>query len=527
VARSGVGLLDEQSKRLHIHAFAGDVPQHVADSFSIDTSMPATRRCLESGQIVFEEDISRPKLPINTAITSMFRAGSVILIPLQVEGRSIGLMALSDDRPRRFSPAQRRLAQLLGSQAAVILANNRLYERIRQSLGEQKQLRLQQEKLHAITAASYEASTLQEALRAVTDRGPEALGVGMCAINLIEGAEDVVVAATGSDAALVRGQRFALAGTCTEELPRNRRTIVIESIADDRRPRPAFLHEPKLGSLIHIPLLRSDGGPIGTLTLGRTSSGRFSPEHIRTCETFATRAAAAIENAILHEQTRRDAQAKATLLAELHHRVKNNLAGIVGLLSMNEPRLPPAARQWLDRIVDRVRTLAAAHDLFQAEVQHVTLDRLVQQVICSLSVIKPPTIDVKLHAAGPQVRLGTSQAINLAMVLHELCSNAVLHALDGRGAVVIRSRQNQDGVAIDVWSDPQPSVDKAPPDWSAVQPDGHECSSPDVAGDGVGLRLVRELVTRELQGRFHLRTGPGGVVATIEFPVGECEGAPV
>ena len=110
--RSGVGLLDESGK-LQIQAFAGDIPATPPTSFAIGAHMPAITRCLQTGQMLFEEDVSRPKLPINTDVTAQFNAGSVILIPLNVEGRAIGLMALSDTRPRQFTPAERRLAQLL------------------------------------------------------------------------------------------------------------------------------------------------------------------------------------------------------------------------------------------------------------------------------------------------------------------------------------------------------------------------------------------------------------------------------
>lgn len=40
------------------------------------------------------------------------------------------------------------------------------------------------------------------------------------------------------------------------------------------------------------------------------------------------------------------------------------------------------------------------------------------------------------------------------------------------------------------------------------------------SGGGTGLMLVRELVARELNGTFDLRTSPeGGTTATIHFPV--------
>src|SRR5258706_4767669 len=85
----------------------------------------------------------------------------------------------------------------------------------------------------------------------------------------------------------------------------------------------------------------------------------------------------------LHEQAGRDAQAKAILLRELHHRVKNNLAGIVGLLSMHEPDLPQSAQQWLERVRERIRTMARAHDLFSGGDPPKEIYQLVSQAVSS------------------------------------------------------------------------------------------------------------------------------------------------
>ena len=54
----------------------------------------------------------------------------------------------------------------------------------------------------------------------------------------------------------------------------------------------------------------------------------------------------------LFERVRRDADAKAMLLRELNHRVKNNLTSIITLLSLEEPELPPApGNGWTGRSI--------------------------------------------------------------------------------------------------------------------------------------------------------------------------------
>src|SRR5205814_6839497 len=137
----------------------------------------------------------------------------------------------------------------------------------------------------------------------------------------------------------------------------------------------------------------------------------------------------------LHEQAGRDAEAKAILLRELHHRVKNNLAGIVGLLSIHEPDLTPSAQQWLERVRERIQTMARAHDLFSGGIERVSLQQLVQQVLPSLSVLTPPGVAVNVSLGDVDINFDTSQAVSVAMALHELCTNALGDGLDGKGTL--------------------------------------------------------------------------------------------
>src|SRR5205823_5265129 len=118
----------------------------------------------------------------------------------------------------------------------------------------------------------------------------------------------------------------------------------------------------------------------------RYEKGDFTNGQRELTQILAARAGAAIENSKLLEQTRTDADTKAVLLRELNHRVKNNLAGIVGLLSMGEPEMPPATRRWLDRVIERIRILAGAHELFAGGVATAGLSDLVAKVLPSLSV---------------------------------------------------------------------------------------------------------------------------------------------
>lgn len=366
--RAGLVLCDDVAGTVRLVAYRGEVPPGAPQEFTLD-QLPTVRRCMGSGQLVFVEDESQLPPDANRELILQHRAVSLVLIPMQIEQRCIGVLLFSSSSPRRFTESDRRLAHLLGTQVSVILANNRIYEQAKVALSQQ---------------------------------------------------------------------------------------------------------------------------------------------------------------ALLREQAMQDAQTKAILLRELHHRVKNNLAGIVGLLSMSPLELDPAARQWLNRVIERVQTMDRTHSLFAGGMPEVGLRELAERVLMTFSAMKPPDVSIHLELTN-DIRLGQTRAVSLAMVLHELCSNAMQHGLGEKGTLSLRSQVEDGRIAIHVIDSGGAAEQGL---WASAWPgEGRRRAARQelsVAGStalaetegGMGLMLVRELVRRELGGAFSLTPAPGGgTIATVRFPI--------
>ena len=142
----------------------------------------------------------------------------------------------------------------------------------------------------------------------------------------------------------------------------------------------------------------------------------------------------------------------------------------------------------------------------------VPLAELIAQTIPSLSVVKPAAVSIVTDLDGVQETLRTDRAVSLAMVLHELCYNAIVHGVGDSGTVTIRVRTREAGGAAD---NNARTVVIEVIDQGRPAPGETACAS----GSGLGLVLVNGLVNNELGGTFSLnRSQESGSIARIEFP---------
>ena len=514
MAQAVVVLVDEQKKTVEVQATAGRPKPSRPRLFTID-QLPLCAHCLQTGEIVFEGDVSRLTRPINKEAARTFEVAAIILIPLQVEGRRIGLLTLIDSQTKTFADSDRRLGELLGAQASVILSNNQLYDRMRSALDARSKLLKQRQALTAANAAIQSPDTISNSLQQITRVIPAVLGAHLCGLNLLtpEGGS-VLTAATPPFDYLVG--RSTGPNALSDEAFRTRKPVMIRDARHEPRLHESWKEIPDVGSILYVPLFRADREPLGILALARYTTGPFSHDQVELAQTFAALTAVAVENARLLEQTRRDAEAKTVLLRELNHRVKNNLAGIVALLTINPPQMPDDVRAWLDRATHRIRAMANAHQLFTGGTERVGLDALIAQTLSALAVIRPANVSVQTDLDGVRIALDTERAVGLAMVLHELCYNAIVHGLRTGGKLTIRVRGGSeehgpgDGdVVIEVMDDGIANNSGEPGAAASVIP-----------ATGQGLSLVQGLVRRELRGKFSIGPRPeGGMVARVEFPL--------
>ncbi len=122
------------------------------------------------------------------------------------------------------------------------------------------------------------------------------------------------------------------------------------------------------------------------------------------------------------EQMQRDA-----LVREVHHRIKNNLQGIAGLLRQFE-YAQPETREAMTQAIGQVQSIAVIHGLQgQEATEQVQVDALVRAIVQTLLTLRQSSVTLSIPADWSAWALAENDAVPIALILNELILNAIKH----------------------------------------------------------------------------------------------------
>jgi two-component sensor histidine kinase/HAMP domain-containing protein len=209
------------------------------------------------------------------------------------------------------------------------------------------------------------------------------------------------------------------------------------------------------------------------------------------------------------QELERYARTQEVLLREVNHRVKNNLAAIIGVLHLEEgqasSRHDDAVGRILREMESRIRSLATVHaQLSGVEWRPLPLADLCHRLLrSSLGEAGRATPDLRVSTSA--VRVDSAQAHNLALVLNELATNTLKYgrAADGSGRVAVEIGTDGGEIVL-TYRDAGAGF---PPAILGLAPENL----------GTGLQLIRGIVESSLGGSLQL-ANDGGAVTTLRFP---------
>ncbi len=199
-----------------------------------------------------------------------------------------------------------------------------------------------------------------------------------------------------------------------------------------------------------------------------------------------------------------------TLLAEVHHRVKNNLQVITSMLEMQGRRATDAqSHSALQEACNRVVSIAAIHEILYRSKSYSSVDLLAyaRELMPHLVAFYSGRGRVHLQAdvEGGMATLELERAVPFGLILNELVSNACKHAFRGRerGHILVQMNEvdgeirllvNDDGAGLPLDFDYRKS-------------------------EGLGLQIVVAL-TEQVKGTLRMLPELNGTCVEIRIPKG-------
>jgi PAS domain S-box-containing protein len=198
---------------------------------------------------------------------------------------------------------------------------------------------------------------------------------------------------------------------------------------------------------------------------------------------------------------------KETLLREIHHRVKNNLAVISSLfyLQSADARDDHTAGL-LQEAQDRVRSMALVHErLYQSgDLAAVNLRDYLRELLAYLTqTYRSLAEHVTVHTDVAAIVVEVDTAIPCGLILNELVTNSLKHGFpDGRQGEIRVGLRHDDGCYVFSVTDTGVGI---PIDFDLR------------SIKTLGLRLVTSLA-KQLDARFELQRGTTGTLAHLSVP---------
>jgi signal transduction histidine kinase len=425
-------------------------------------------------------------------------------VPVHLRGVAYGNLYLTEKAGGGdFTDEDEELVGLLASQAAVAIENARLYEA---ATGWSRQL----ESLNEVGNALATETELDRLLDLIARRLGELLDARLVTVLLPSGDDELRFAAVAGDRAELAGATITRSTSKSGRVLERRQSERVDSVLDD----PDVDHEAMrlIGARtgLWVPLLVR-GRAIGVLAAHDKPGAdvRFTDTDLRLAETFATRAALAVDlsERIAQDSLRRVVEAqeleRRRLARELHDETGQALTSILlGLKGLEERSEDPDSRAATEELRELVVSTLQDVRRLAVELRPSALDDF--GLVAALerlaeSFAEQTGISVDFQTALADERLPEEVETALYRIVQESLTNVVKHARARRVSILL-ARKNGAVKAV-------------------VEDDGQGFDPAEQTGDGYGLVGMRERLAL-LGGRLEVEsTRNAGTTIAAEVPV--------
>ena len=430
---------------------------------------------------------------------------SFLGVPILLRGVAYGNLYLTEkEGGQDFTAEDEELTTLLAAQAAVAIENARLYESATRWLA-------QLESLTEVGNALAAETELAPLLELIATRLRELIDAELVVIAVPTSDDELrIEAAAGEKASEFLGTHLSRRASKSGRVLERRRSERVDSTFDDVEVEQEIARRVGLRSGLYVPLVVGDRA-IGIVAAHNRigSDARFTDEHLRVAESFAQRAAVAVDlsNRVARDALRRVVEGqeleRRRLARELHDETGQALTSILlGLKQVEEAADPDAARDAAAVLRGRiVKTLQDVRRL-AVELRPSALDDF--GLVAALerlgeSFAEKSGIPVDVQTNLDATRLPEEVETALYRIVQEALTNVAKHADASHVSVVVTKRE---GAVMAV-----------------VEDNGKGFGTGDSDGTGLGLVGMKERVGL-LDGRLAVESAEGaGTTVVAEVPI--------
>lgn len=194
------------------------------------------------------------------------------------------------------------------------------------------------------------------------------------------------------------------------------------------------------------------------------------------------------------------------LVSELHHRLKNNLQTITGVISLQASRITdPKIATVLRATQNRVRAIAGVFGARgTADMATIHFGDYLGELVRELAAEYAISDRVEMEVVNVDLAVDTDQAIGLALIANEVIANAFEHAFPNGARGKIYVKLNYAGAYGEL--EIRDNGRGLPAGWNYE------------TADSTGFYLIRAL-TSQLKGQIRLEEHSPGTAFRLTFPL--------
>ena len=450
---------------------------------------PATGQVLEKCEPLLVQFHNPQADSAELALMEQNKHQTLFMLPFVAKDRVLGLVKLTnDDKARDYTPAQIRLAESLGAQAAIAIENARLFDQAQRENMEraraEEELRRRNRELallNQVITASTSTLDVEYVLQITCEELAQAFDLPYAAAILFnaERSHGTVISEFMLPGWPSRmGQNIPIAGDrFVEHLLEHTAPLALadaqthEWLAGQRD----MLQTYGTASLLIVPMVLARGRVAGTIELHAPQRREFSADEMMLAQNVAAAAGHALETARLYQALRRNVEkleetvaqrtlelqealvraqdadrVKSEFVSNVSHELRTPLANLklyLHLLTRGRPEKHEAYLTTLRREVDRLQDLIEALldvsrlDLgkTQANLRSVNLNLLMTTLVTDrLALVSDRGLSLDVEEDADLPRASADPKL-VEQVLTNLLTNAVNYTPVG-GTITLRTR---------------------------------------------------------------------------------------